>query len=117
MNSAKQGDGAVQQPRRQPRRHGFEIDRKQVDQIVEAALLDRQLPVHEGLAEIEARPGDEFPMQIRVVKPDRYISFGRSVTGRSGKRVERSAGIYDLQAADCYDSFEQTRKQHRYATE
>ena len=112
MDSAEQSDRAVEQPCRQPLRHGFEVDREQVNQIVEAALLDRQLPIHEGFAEIEARLGGEFPMQGRIAKTDGYTFAGRSV-----ERVEHSAGIDDPQAADCDGSFEQTRKQHRYAME
>src|ERR1700740_2309658 len=51
-------------------------------------------------------------MQRPIVKSDAYAWSPGSV-----ECVERSARIYDPQAADCDESLEQTREQHRYATE
>ena len=70
--------------RERARRAALPFDREEIEQIVEAALLDRQRPVHIGFAEIEARSRGELPVQRRIVQPDRDAR-----AGRAGEAVER----------------------------
>jgi hypothetical protein len=48
----------------------FGEGREQVDQVIKAAFLDRQRPIHISLGQEEPRPDEELPVQCRVVQPD-----------------------------------------------
>src|SRR5262245_22922615 len=98
---------AIQNPSQWASWERFQIDREKVDQIVKAALFDCQRPVHEGFAEVEARPGDELPVERSMVKPDRD-----ALSGGSGEAVNATAGIHNAEPADRDNLLEQTRQQH-----
>ena len=112
MNPPPQSERTVQQLRQHSLRHGLEIEDEQVDQIVEAAFLDRQRPIHKGFGQIETRSDDELPVQRRVVKPN-----GDARTRRRRDGVGPSAGVGYAEPANGDDSLEKTREQHRDETE
>src|ERR1700756_2963827 len=70
MDAAQQRRRTVQPMRNQPLGEGLEINRQEVDQIVEAALFDRHRPIHERLEEVKAWADKGLPMQCRVVQAD-----------------------------------------------
>ena len=109
VKPAQWADVTVQNPPERALGERFDIDREQVDQIVKAALFDRQRSIHVGFAQVEARPRGKLPVEQRLVQPDRHARSGRSV-----ECVEPSAGIHDPEPADGDNSLEQTRQQHRY---
>ena len=56
------GDRAVQETPEKSLGQAIEIGREKVDQIVEAALLDRQRSVDVRLRQIETWPDKKFPV-------------------------------------------------------
>jgi hypothetical protein len=111
VKPAQWADITVQNPSEWALGERFDIDRKQVDQIVKAALLDRQTSIHIGFAQVQAGPCGKLPMEQRLVQPDRHARSGQSV-----EYVEPSAGIHDPKPAGGDNSPEQPRQQHRYET-
>ncbi len=105
MDAAQELVRPVEQPRQHALGHGLDVELQQVDQVVKAALLDRQAAVDISLRQIEARPDDQLAVQGPVVQADR-----RTRPGRSGEIMAGAAGVDDAQPALGDDPLEQTRK-------
>src|ERR1700760_1230974 len=70
VQPAQRTEPTVQQVLGQGVWQSFEIDGQQVEEIVKAAFLDLQLPVHEGFADAKPRPCGEFSIEGRVMQPN-----------------------------------------------
>ena len=105
MDAAQKLVRPVEQPRQHALGHGLDVELQQVDQVVKAALLDRQAAVDISLRQIEPRPDDQLAVQGPVVQADR-----RTRPGRSGEIMGGAAGVDDAQPTLGDDPLEQTRK-------
>src|SRR4051794_17162369 len=95
VKPAQRAERAVEYPGERTFGERFEIDRDQVHEVVEAALLDRQRPFHKSFAEIEARPRSELPVEGRVVEPHRDAR-----PSASGDGMNLPSGIHNVEPAD-----------------
>src|SRR5215469_2210128 len=107
MNPPGQTERTVEERGDYSCRQALEVDGEQIEQIVETALFDRQRAVDEGLGQIKTRPGQELPVQSRIVKPDRDVASRRSL-----EAVFPPASVSDMQPAFRDDPFREMRQQH-----
>ena len=73
----------------------------EVEEIVDARILDRQLAVHEGLAEIKARVEEQLAPERRLVQP-----HGHCGAGLAGEAVDGPAGINHAKRAAAHEMTE-----------
>ncbi len=88
------------------------VEGEQVEQVVEAALLEGQPSVHIGFRQVELRPDEKLPMQPAVVQPDR----GGGAGSRPAEAVPGAAGVDQVEPAGPDHLVEQSRQQHRNKT-
>ncbi len=90
-NAEGAAETLIERRQRRARREA-EVDGGEIQEVVDAGVFDRQRPIHERLADIEARIEEQLVAERGVVQPD-----GNVGTGLAGKAMDRAMRIDDAQ--------------------